>query len=637
MKSSQRIRQTLARYQRKPVTQQGILGNAVGEIAVPNRTDYVYVRVAGLGTISIYNKRVPLILDLPVDIGYDPLEPKNFQVLNIHRYPQGGGRKLADVSTILHGKTHNWAGIDPVFIEKRQIMPLRPTPMGGMSIYVTREVTYYDNEAVRITGQQLDLSSYVPATGSWMVLLYKDTDELIKVSTGGVLRDIFSLSLDDAPQVYPGTVPIALVRLYGGQTGIAEGYQDTDLIDVRQLFSPIAATGSGGGGGGAFTDLSDTFSSYAGLAEDFIVVKADETGLQTRALTFLDSSSIDFYDVMGGGIGATVIPGGVKVEDLATLETGTSKRLAPDGAGGVEWSAGGGAVGDKILLYHEDQDPVSEYAFSMAGFATALSAAVSGDIILLPAGTIVDTSTPTYSVNAQISTGTIPILDGNGATVSGLTVGVLYAIEPTGGPWYYTGGTSKWCYKYRLSNGTTWSGHIGNSFQSRQEDVPSWSAFYEAIDANTYRVYFYAPATSIKIGIFDSIYVDNHGIWNWKLSSATKAGGTPFTIPAGVEVVGLGENSIIDCDIINNGGILTNLKITGQIFGAGTSRLVTNPSAATFSEQIKSAVAPGTSPFLIASETLVENLNSDLLDGMHATEIQAGSPGNLIFLNTNFT
>lgn len=244
MRSSQRIRQVLSRYQRKPNPQQGILGNEIGEISVPNRVDFVYVRVAGLGTISVYNKRVPLILDLPVDVGYDPLEPKNFQVLNIHRYPQGGGRGLVDVATILHGKTHNWAGIDPVYIEKRQLMPLRPTPLGGMQLYVTREVTYYDDKAVVVTGQQLDLAPYVPATGSLMVLLYKDTDEIIKIRTGGVLKDIFTLALSDAPQAYPGTVPIALIRLYGGQTGIAEGYNDTDLTDVRQLFSPIFTSGT---------------------------------------------------------------------------------------------------------------------------------------------------------------------------------------------------------------------------------------------------------------------------------------------------------------------------------------------------------------------------------------------------------
>lgn len=286
MRSSARVRQALNRYQKKPVTQQGILGNEVGVISVPNRVDYVYVRVAGLGTISVYNKRVPLILDLPVDVGYDPLEPKNFQVLNIHRYPQGGGRGLVDVATILHGKTHNWAGIDPVYIEKRQLMPLRPTPLGGMGLYVTREVTYYDDKAVSVTGQQLDLSAYVPASGSYLVLVYKDTDEIIKVTTGGVLKDLLTLTLADAPQAYPGTVPIALVRLYGGQTGIAEGYQDTDLIDVRQLFSPIQTTGTSGGGGHTIQDEGTPLAARANL--NFVgagVAATDDAGNDATVVT----------------------------------------------------------------------------------------------------------------------------------------------------------------------------------------------------------------------------------------------------------------------------------------------------------------------------------------------------------------
>lgn len=291
MRSSQRIRQVLSRYQRKPNPQQGILGNEIGEISVPNRVDFVYVRVAGLGTISVYNKRVPLILDLPVDVGYDPLEPKNFQVLNIHRYPQGGGRGLVDVATILHGKTHNWAGIDPVYIEKRQLMPLRPTPLGGMQLYVTREVTYYDDKAVIVTGQQLDLTPYIPATGSLMVLIYKDTDEIVKVQTGGVLRDIFSLTLADAPQAYPGTVPIALIRLYGGQTGIAEGYNDTDLIDVRQLFSPIDLTGTGGVGGGHVIQ-KDGISQTQRTNLNFIGVDiTDDPGGDATKITLTGTSS----------------------------------------------------------------------------------------------------------------------------------------------------------------------------------------------------------------------------------------------------------------------------------------------------------------------------------------------------------
>lgn len=343
MRSSQRIRQVLSRYQRKPNPQQGILGNEIGEISVPNRVDFVYVRVAGLGTISVYNKRVPLILDLPVDVGYDPLEPKNFQVLNIHRYPQGGGRGLVDVATILHGKTHNWAGIDPVYIEKRQLMPLRPTPLGGMQLYVTREVTYYDDKAVIVTGQQLDLTPYIPATGSLMVLIYKDTDEIVKVQTGGVLRDIFSLTLSDAPQAYPGTVPIALVRLYGGQTGIAEGYQDTDLIDVRQLFSPIDATGTAGSGH-VIQDEGSNLPARTNLNfKGALVWATDNVGA--------DSTDIIISGTSGGiSTGTTLADhdhsgdagdgGAFPLVNLQSTGAAAGRLPVANGSGGITWKAG---------------------------------------------------------------------------------------------------------------------------------------------------------------------------------------------------------------------------------------------------------------------------------------------------------
>lgn len=342
MRSSEKIRRTLNKYQRKPNPQQGILGNEVGTIVVPNRIDYVYVRVAGLGTIAVYNKRVPLILDLPVDVGYDPLEPKNFQVLNIHRYPQGGGRSLVDATTILHGSTHNWAGIDPVFIEKRQLMPLRPTPMGGMNIYVTREVTYYDDNAVLVTGQQLNLAPYVPATGSWLVLLYKDVDEIIRISTGGILKDIFSLSLDDAPQAYPGTVPIALVRLYGGQTGIAEGYQDTDLIDVRQLFSPIDLTGTSSGGGHVIQDEGTSRPQRTNLNfKGGLVWAVDNAGNDSTDIIISGSSSgvstgtsLADHDHSGD-----VGDGGQFPLDNLLSETARNGEVASaNGSGGIEWA-----------------------------------------------------------------------------------------------------------------------------------------------------------------------------------------------------------------------------------------------------------------------------------------------------------
>lgn len=427
MKSSQRIRLALQKYQHKPDTQQGILGNAVGEISVPNRVDYVYVRVAGLGTISVYNKRVPLILDLPVDVGYDPLEPKNFQVLNIHRYPQGGGRGLVDVSTILHGKTHNWAGIDPVYIEKRQLMPLRPTPMGGMNVYITREVAYYDDKAVVVTGQQLNLAPYVPATGSWLVLLYKDTDEIVKVSTGGALKDIFTLSLDDAPQAYPGTVPIALVRLYGGQTGIAEGYGDTDLIDVRQLFSPL--------------DLTGTSSSGGHVIQDEGVSRTQRTNLNFKGslVWAIDNAGADSTDIIiSGSAGATISNhdhsgdvgdgGRFPLVNLQSTGATTGKLPVADGAGDIDWKAGLDwfNVEDYGAVHNGSTDDTGaiQDAIDAAG-------AAGGGVVYFPAGIYIITGSlqTANGANGQLL---LPSIDC--ATGEQIVIKLLGEVPPSASP-----------------------------------------------------------------------------------------------------------------------------------------------------------------------------------------------------------
>ena len=101
------------------------------------------------------------------------------------------------------------------------------------------------------------------------------------------------------------------------------------------------------------------------------------------------------------------------------------------------------------------------------------------------------------------------------------------------------------------------------------------------------------------------------------LSYEISAEETFLIIPVGVEIIGLGKNSIITGSIENN-GILTNIQITGTISGTGIMRMVPNPSVELFSNQIKSLIETGTSPFSIESTTLNTNLNADLLDGEHA-------------------
>lgn len=248
--SRQRVSAALKRFQPKPKVQIGTLGNVAGVVDVPGKSNYVYVTIPGSGTLVVYNKRIAPVPGMPVEIGRDPLEPDLYQVIDIHKYPSVSTTPLAPGGQPApHAPTHNWAGTDPVYIEKRQLMPLRATAIGGMNVFVTRETAYYDGDWQFISGTNLDMSGYVPATGSLYALIYKDVDEVIKVNvTGSTLKDALTLTLQDAPQPYSGTVPIALVQLYGGQSGIFDGASATDIVDIRQLWSPVLLTGTSSGG-----------------------------------------------------------------------------------------------------------------------------------------------------------------------------------------------------------------------------------------------------------------------------------------------------------------------------------------------------------------------------------------------------
>lgn len=235
----QRVATALKKYQKHPITQTGTLGNSLGVVAVPGKVNYVYVSIAGSGVEIVYNKRVANIPSLPVDVGRDPIEPDLYQVLNVHHYATGDPSvPLGWGSIPPHGPTHNWVGGDPVYIEKRQLMPLRPMIAGGMNVFVTREVGRYDYEWMQISGQYFNFANAVPETGSRFAMLYVDTDGTLGALTGTV-QSLTTMTLDSVPAPYPGTVPIALVRLYAGQSGIVEGFNDTDIADVRRIFDPI--------------------------------------------------------------------------------------------------------------------------------------------------------------------------------------------------------------------------------------------------------------------------------------------------------------------------------------------------------------------------------------------------------------
>jgi hypothetical protein len=277
-----------------------------------------------------------------------------------------------------------------------------------------------------------------------------------------------------------------------------------------------------------------------------------------------------------------------------------------------------------IILYDESQQKKRAYSYSPEGLVAALAAAASGDRVYQPPGTIAGGDN-SYMPGAEISNGALNVKSSAITEISGLTPGALYAIEGYGGPWYYFAGFAEWTYEFSVSADGTAFTEIGRTFNGDHLTAPAWAEAIEHTEDNNHaRLYFRPTGSSIFVKIGDSSYGDNHGAMNWRLAGAAHA--QIITVPAGVELVGLGKNSIIDGSIVNE-GILTNIRVTGSITGSGICRLVANPDAEVFSGQIQSAVADGTAPLVVASTTVVTNFNADLLDGKHADELSGGGSG----------
>src|SRR3990167_9502305 len=107
------IRKQLNRYQRFAIPTAATMGDYSRVVEVPDRINYVYVRLSSDEVIQIFNNRVPPRLDTRVWIGYDPKEPHLLQVLSIRggigRY---GGAGATNYGMGPHHLTHEWMAND---------------------------------------------------------------------------------------------------------------------------------------------------------------------------------------------------------------------------------------------------------------------------------------------------------------------------------------------------------------------------------------------------------------------------------------------------------------------------------------------------------------------------------------------
>jgi hypothetical protein len=495
------------------------IGKQDGTILVPERPGYIYVSIANAPPIQVLNRRVPPELGRPVVVGIDPYEPWLLQVLSS---VTTGADATAGSDIIInydanvgpHAPTHSLLGTDPIWVDKRSILPGRIGPAdyysgsvisGSAAIEIFPEIVMSGGIPYELPYQVVDLSAHIPGSGSSVYVLVSLAGAGAVVLTAGSVVAGYTPALTDAPHVPTDHVPLGYVRLYGGMTGTNENADYTDFIDTRTMIPGLAAT-SGSGGSGSTTPLSDatpqtitdvqqagtsgsasrgdhmhSFDLYSSVSptdaagitaagSSVNVSRGDHShsfGLMGNSVVAIDGGSTAgtspyvsrqdhkhgftlfsnatpeplgaasagtsgsaarsdhvhsgsagsgaaLADTTPANVGTSGAPGtsgsaarsdhvhagssvaGVALANTTPANVGTAAAGTSGSASRSDHVHAGGGVTNKILLFKSGSTLVNEYAATEAGFDSAMTAAVAGDMIQLPVGNINLTGTERY-------------------------------------------------------------------------------------------------------------------------------------------------------------------------------------------------------------------------------------------------
>lgn len=220
-----------------------------GEIDVPDKPDYVWVHEWGSDYSPAQALRggTQVVDGMPVMVSKDPKAPFHWRIIgpytgglvpgvtyDIHRYDNAP-----------HGPNHQWPteatkGSDAVMAWQPAFAPLKTEGNGNdLMVTVWGEISYwYDGVPYIATGNRIDLTPYMPASGNTKyVLTYLDkTDSYVDIADGA---EVLIGNTPVPPALPNNAIASALVQLTYGQTEVVT---ETDVTDARDIY--------GGGGGG---------------------------------------------------------------------------------------------------------------------------------------------------------------------------------------------------------------------------------------------------------------------------------------------------------------------------------------------------------------------------------------------------
>lgn len=202
-----------------------VLGDLEGNVDAGGSR--VYARLDNGYVIVALNYVAPLIFDLHVLVGRNKAQPGYFQVISVRETYVNPASDFVKY----HHEQHEYPNADTVWVDRKQLMPLTilVSNAAGFVVRVFGDVALTANGIQVIDNQDVDLSSYVPATGAKYVSVEVDDDGVISVNDGTAVGSPELLTEADIPAPAVGKYFLGYVMLYEAQAELSND-------DVRVAF-----------------------------------------------------------------------------------------------------------------------------------------------------------------------------------------------------------------------------------------------------------------------------------------------------------------------------------------------------------------------------------------------------------------
>lgn len=267
------LKRRLSKFQPTVDKQAGFLGRGDGEIRVPGKAHYVYVRLWNGEVVEAFNRSVPVGFGMAVWVTW---KDRIAYVEVRQAYPEIVPDFIPDgLETELQ-----WPNSHALYVRPEQFLAGLVYPTTGLKVkFYGATVRIPGAGVIKFPGEEIDLTGYLPLTGATWAVIYLKADGTIDVETGGAATTWMELQTADIPDVIG--LPVFAIRLFAGQTSIQHGKFGSMLEDLRFLQKSGVSWGEIAG---TLSDQADLQAALDGKAPVEIV----ESGFPSRTTTLYE-------------------------------------------------------------------------------------------------------------------------------------------------------------------------------------------------------------------------------------------------------------------------------------------------------------------------------------------------------------